>query len=187
VAFIRARSSAIDYEHGESGEASGPAVMLKVGIAKRRVSTPARLTTASTQSANSSNIALKQLGNTSGSFQSTRERAEQEKSDRKQRSNLRSSAPIEPGAVATGLFEYSNRAVATGSPRATASEAVARPHGALIPSPKSKSPKTKVIVFPFTVSPFPFRPFRFPSRLLRQNTPSTAAASFSTVKAPASR
>ena len=93
-------SSAIDYEHGEYRKSqAASAGDAQSGYRKEKGKYAGKTYDSVDSIAEFFKHRAQQLGNTSGSFQSTRERAEQEKSDRKQRSNLRgSSAPIRTGS-----------------------------------------------------------------------------------------
>ena len=159
LSFARG-SSTIDYEHGEyrrgQATAAGDA---QSGYRKEKGKYAGKTYDSVDSIAEFFKHRSQQLGNTSGSFQSTRERAEQEKSDRKQRSNLRGSgAPIGSGSG-------SDRVSSSGSDRVSSSNSergsspTLRERSSQAQSPKSKDQRPSSS--PLPVSPSPAAPSDF--------------------------
>ena len=170
LSFARG-SSAIDYEHGEYRKSqTASAGDAQSGYRKEKGKYAGKTYDSVDSIAEFFKHRSQQLGNTSGSFQSTRERAEQEKSDRKQRSNLqRSSAPIRTGSGSDRVSSNSNdrlgsdRLSSSDSDRVSSSDRDRGSSSTLRDrSSQAQSPKSKVqsqSSSPLPVSPSPASDF----------------------------
>ena len=175
LSFARG-SSAIDYEHGEyrrsQAAAAGDA---QSGYRKEKGKYAGKTYDSVDSIAEFFKHRSQQLGNTSGSFQSTRERAEQEKSDRKQRSNLRGSSPpigtgsgsdrvsssgsgrVSPSSSDQVSSSSSERASSSDNQRGTSPTLTERSSQSLSQKPKGQRPSPS----PLPVSPSPGSPSDF--------------------------
>jgi len=170
LSFARG-SSAIDYEHGEYRKSqAASAGDAQSGYRKEKGKYAGKTYDSVDSIAEFFKHRSQQLGNTSGSFQSTRERAEQEKSDRKQRSNLqRSNSPIRTGSDSDRVSSNSNDRLGSGRLSSSDSDRVSssdRDRGSSSTlrdrSSQAQSPKSKVqsqSSSPLPVSPSPASDF----------------------------
>ena len=161
LSFARG-SSAIDYEHGEYRKSqAASAGDAQSGYRKEKGKYAGKTYDSVDSIAEFFKQRSQHLGNTSGSFQSTRERAEQEKSDRKKSSRLRDTGgPIRTGSGSDRVSSSdSDRVSSSGSDRISArdsergSSPTVREGASQHQSPKSKDQRPSSSRLPVTASP----------------------------------